>query len=114
MADETQAPPRGANHPTRWWLASALLLVVTAIGCGLLGNLALQPPEDGTDANAMAAMSCFALSGLFAVMALASGMTYLVVWVRSRRSTVPGWYADPTGRSSLRWWDGIAWTDWTA
>jgi membrane protease YdiL (CAAX protease family) len=23
-----------------------------------------------------------------------------------------GWYADPSGRSAWRWWDGEAWTDW--
>src|SRR5438067_9769680 len=23
----------------------------------------------------------------------------------------PGWYADPTGRHDLRWWDGGGWTD---
>lgn len=25
-----------------------------------------------------------------------------------------GWYTDPTGRYSLRWWDGTAWTPHTA
>jgi hypothetical protein len=24
----------------------------------------------------------------------------------------PGWYGDPTGRNSLRYWDGNAWTPW--
>lgn len=23
----------------------------------------------------------------------------------------PGWYPDPTGRTRLRWWDGLDWTD---
>src|SRR4051794_34206808 len=23
----------------------------------------------------------------------------------------PGWYADPSGRHDLRWWDGGRWTD---
>jgi len=27
---------------------------------------------------------------------------------------VPGWYADPRGESSLRWWNGRAWTEQTA
>ncbi len=26
----------------------------------------------------------------------------------------PGWYADPSGRTRLRWWDGARWTDHTA
>jgi len=25
-----------------------------------------------------------------------------------------GWYADPSGRTRLRWWDGARWTDHTA
>ena len=25
--------------------------------------------------------------------------------------TPPGWYADPSGSSSLRYWDGVAWTE---
>jgi hypothetical protein len=28
-------------------------------------------------------------------------------------ASVPGWYADPTGRSELRYWDGSAWTERT-
>ncbi|MEI6792665.1 MAG: RDD family protein [Actinomycetes bacterium] len=27
---------------------------------------------------------------------------------------VPGWYADPRGENSLRWWNGRAWTEQTA
>jgi len=27
---------------------------------------------------------------------------------------VPGWYADPRGEASLRWWNGRAWTEQTA
>jgi hypothetical protein len=25
----------------------------------------------------------------------------------------PGWYADPTGVATSRWWDGVQWTDHT-
>lgn len=30
-----------------------------------------------------------------------------------KRADAPpaGWYPDPTGRSGLRWWDGLDWTD---
>lgn len=28
-----------------------------------------------------------------------------------KSGTEPGWYADPTGRTALRWWDGQWWTD---
>lgn len=30
--------------------------------------------------------------------------------VRQRPGSPPGWYADPTRESSLRWWDGEHWT----
>jgi uncharacterized protein YxjI len=29
----------------------------------------------------------------------------------SSQTPAPGWYADPTGQSSHRWWDGQQWTD---
>lgn len=32
----------------------------------------------------------------------------------SATSTPPGWFADPSGASSLRWWDGHQWTSATA
>lgn len=28
-------------------------------------------------------------------------------------AVVAGWYADPLGEASLRWWDGAQWTGWT-
>ena len=30
------------------------------------------------------------------------------------KAPVPGWYADPRGEASLRWWNGRAWTEQTA
>jgi uncharacterized protein YxjI len=29
----------------------------------------------------------------------------------SSQAPAPGWYADPTGQSGHRWWDGAQWTD---
>ena len=106
-------PPARADTPTKWWLGAAALLVVTAACFGWLGNLALQLPGDGTDASGMAAMSCFALSAMFAAMAVGAGIPYLVVRSQSRRPAAPGWYGDPTGQARFRWWDGDVWTAWT-
>ncbi len=34
--------------------------------------------------------------------------------VAATTSPTPGWYPDPRDTSSLRWWDGSAWTDFTS
>ncbi|HVQ87118.1 MAG TPA: DUF2510 domain-containing protein, partial [Actinomycetes bacterium] len=46
------------------------------------------------------------------------GLLLLIGLLRRRRNqpvTVPvqpaGWFADPRGEASLRWWDGTQWTE---
>ena len=31
---------------------------------------------------------------------------------KKMRMPQPGWYADPSGESDLRFWDGTRWTEW--
>jgi hypothetical protein len=58
-----------------------------------------------------------ALGGLSGVLFLIGVVLLIVGIVKSRRSpataTPAGWYQDPQGHASWRWWDGNAWTDRT-
>jgi hypothetical protein len=59
----------------------------------------------------------FALGGLSGLLFLVGAVLLIVGIVRSRKSPAvaspPGWYRDPHGQGSWRWWDGNAWTDRT-
>lgn len=104
--------------PSRWWIAVAVPFVAAS---GLFwwgGDLALQAPDDGTDARGMAAMSMFVMSVGSLGMALVGAATLFLLRWQARSSVAlpdshvspPGWYLDPWGQASTRWWDGFKWT----
>lgn len=54
---------------------------------------------------------------VFAVLLPASVAWSILRRARSSQAVsvpLPNWYSDPTGRHSLRYWDGAVWTDYVS
>lgn len=71
-------------------------------------------PEDGTDAAGMLGLSLamMGLAGLGGAVALGA----VAMWRRTHppRQLAPIWQPDPWGQAAMRYWDGQAWTHYTA
>jgi hypothetical protein len=85
-------------------------------------SVAVGPPLGGKLAGAVS--SAFAGFGLLFGGPIVGGAIMLITSIRRQRfdqrtapaarpASPPGWYADPSGQSSWRWWDGQRWTEHT-
>jgi hypothetical protein len=104
--------------PTIWWVAAVAPLLVAAALFGWWGDLALQTPEDGSDPVGLAAISMFVISigSLGAALIGIETLFLMRMQAESRLALCtnlgcpPGWYADPWGQGTSRWWDGAHWS----
>ena len=113
--------PASASHqrpPSRWWIAAAMPFLGAAALFWWLGELALKAPDRGTDAAAVAAISMFVISvGSLGAALIGVETLFMLRWqahshVALADSLVcpPGWYVDPWGQATSRWWNGVNWT----
>ena len=110
--------PQKVTGPSRWWAAASAPFLGAAVLCGWLANLALRAPDGGAHAAGTRATSMILLSVAFLGAALV-GLETLLLARWHRHSTLapspgpacpPGWYIDPWGQGTTRWWDGSYWT----
>ncbi len=104
-----------ARRGNRSLLIGAVAVAVVAVGFGACVAWAASSPEDGTDAAGMAIMSF----GMLTLFAAAGSVTCVALYLWGpkpavSRPPVTGWYADPSGEPQWRYWNGSAWTDFTA
>ena len=107
-----------SEGPTMWWVAAVAPLLVAAAMFGWWGELALQTPEDGSDPVGLAAVSMFLISvgslgaALIGIetLFLMRGQAESRFALSSNLACPPGWYVDPWGQGTSRWWDGSRWT----
>ena len=112
------AIPNEGTGPSRWWAAAAAPLLGAAVLFGWLANQDLHAPDGGAHAAGTAATSMILLSVAFLGAGLIGVETLLLArW--PRHGTVapalgpacpPGWYIDPWGQGTSRWWNGSHWT----
>jgi Protein of unknown function (DUF2510) len=113
--DPLPTRPNKVNGPSRWWAAAAAALGAAAL-FGWLGNLALRAPDDGARADGMTATSMIVTSIAFLGAALIGIETLLLARWQAHSTpspspvSPPGWYLDPWGHETSRWWDGSYWT----
>jgi hypothetical protein len=86
-------------------------------------NVAVGPPLGEKVATTVS--RAFAGFGLLFGGPIVGGAVMLITGIRRHRfdhrtepdatpvSPQPGWYADPSGQASWRWWDGQRWTEHT-
>ena len=107
-----------SEGPTLWWVAAIAPLLVAAALFGWWGDVALQTPEDGGDPAALVAISMFVISiGSLGAALIGIETLFLLRGQAESRLALspnlgcpPGWYADPWGQGTSRWWDGSHWT----
>jgi|GEM_PF-1405270 len=107
-----------SEGPTMWWVAAAVPFLVAAAMFGWMGELAVQTPEDGSDPVGLAAVSMFVITVGSLGAALVGIETLFLLrgqaGSRLARSAnlacPPGWYVDPWGQRTSRWWNGSYWT----
>ena len=111
------APNKGSGRARCWAAAAAPVLGAVAL-FGWLGQFALHAPDEGPHAAGVAAISMTAISLGFLGAALIGADKWFLL-CRQPPSTValspspacpPGWYVDPWGQGTSRWWDGSHWT----
>jgi Protein of unknown function (DUF2510) len=116
--DSWQMSWRQSDGPRMWWVAAAVPLLVAVAMFGWMGELALQNPEDGRDPVGLAAISMFvitvgslgaALVGIETLFLL-RGQAESRLALSTSPACPPGWYVDPWGQGTSRWWDGSHWT----
>lgn len=107
-----------SEGPTMWWVAAVAPLLVVAALFAWWGDMALHTPEDAGDPVGVAAISMFVISigslgaaligieTLFLMRGQAEGRLAL----SSNLGCPPGWYVDPWGQGTSRWWDGSHWS----
>lgn len=106
------------RSPSRWWVAAVVPFLGAAAMFWWLGDIRLQVPGNGNDAAGMEAMSMFvmSISSLGAAL-LGIETVFLLRWLApgpvaltSSEVCPPGWYMDPWGQGTTRWWTGSRWT----
>jgi hypothetical protein len=107
-----------SEGPTMWWVAAVAPLLVAAAVFGWWGEVALQTPDDGGDPVGLAAISMFVISigslgaALIGIetLFLMRGQAESRLALSSTLGCPPGWYVDPWGQGTSRWWDGSHWS----
>jgi Protein of unknown function (DUF2510) len=103
---------------SRWWVASVAPLLALAAMLWWWDDAALRT-EIGNDAVGDASISIIMISLCLLGAALMALETVLLLrWHALRPETAlssglirpPGWYVDPWGQVTSRWWDGAHWT----
>jgi len=116
--DSWQMSWKQSGGPRMWWVAAAVPFLVAAAMFGWMGELALQTPEDGSDPVGLAAISMFvitvgslgaALVGIETLFLL-RGQAESRLALSTNLACPPGWYVDPWGQGTSRWWNGSYWT----
>ena len=103
--------------PSRWWFAAAAPFLALAATFWWLGDAALKA-NDGTDAAGMAISMSVVSLGLLGAALIGLETVLLLRWhartpeaaLSSSHVCPPGWYQDPWGKGTSRWWDGNHWT----
>jgi len=115
---ERSMSPNDQGTPSRWWVTAAVPFLGAAALFWCLGDLALKTPDDASDAAGLAAVSMFVISVGFLGTALI-GVEAMFLQRRRVDSALalsgslvfpPGWYVDPWGQGTSRWWNGSHWT----
>jgi Protein of unknown function (DUF2510) len=113
--------PVSSDHheaPCRWWVAAVAPFLALAAMLWWLGDAAVRT-DIRTDAVGSAPISMFVISLCLLGAALMGLETVLLLrWHAQSTKTAlssslvrpPGWYADPWGQVTSRWWDGAHWT----
>jgi hypothetical protein len=113
--------PVSSDHhdaPSRWWVASVAPLLALAAMLWWWDDAALRT-NIGNDAVGDASISIILISLCLLGAALIALETVLLLrWHALRPETAPssslirppGWYVDPWGQVTSRWWDGAHWT----
>jgi hypothetical protein len=105
-------------HAVRKGTRRARVTCLTAAAVGLaaigLGLPALHDAETSPGADATMGPAFLLLDGLVAlVVALIGALVWTLGRAAERRTPPPsGWYADPDGQSSWRYWDGQSWSEY--
>jgi Protein of unknown function (DUF2510) len=113
--------PVSSDHheaPSRWWVAAGAPFLALAAMDWWWGYSALRA-DVGTDAVGGAPISLFLISVCLLGAALMGPVIVLLRrWRAPSTGTAlssglvrpPGWYVDPWGQVTSRWWDGAHWT----
>jgi Protein of unknown function (DUF2510) len=113
--------PVSSNHheaSSRWWVAAVAPFLAVAAMLWWLGDAAV-PTDTGSDGLGGAPISVFVISlCLLGAALMALETVHLLRWRAQSPETAlspslvrpPGWYADPWGQGTSRWWDGAHWT----
>jgi hypothetical protein len=109
--------PDHHEGPFRWWVVAAAPFLAFAAMLWWLGDVVRS--HIGTDAVGSAPVSMFVISLCLLGASLVGLDTALLLrWHAQRTGTAlssglvrpPGWYVDPWGQVTSRWWDGAHWT----
>lgn len=103
--------------PSRWWVAAVARFLALAAMLWWLGDAVRT--DIGTDAVGSAPISMFVIRlCLFGAALMGLETVLLLRWHAQSTETAlspslvrpPGWYLDPWGQVTSRWWDGAHWT----
>jgi Protein of unknown function (DUF2510) len=113
--------PVSSDHhgaPSRWWVAAVAPFLAVIAMLWWWGDAAVGT-DVGTDAVGMTPVSMFVISlCLLGATLMGLDTVLLLRWHARRAGTAlssspvrpPGWYVDPWGQVTSRWWDGARWT----
>ena len=111
-------PPNHEELPSRWWVAGAVPFLGVAAFFWWWGQVGLQTSDQGSGAARAPAMAMFVICvGSLGIALVGVETLFLMRWqarkpvpLPVRQVCSPGWYVDPWGQGSLRWWNGFNWT----